>query len=100
MLRAAISGVAIAFVAIALAATIVAPANLVLLVVALLFAFGCLFERRYHAGRAGRSPDARFRPTDERFIDPETGQAMIVWADPATGERRYVKAGEPPAPIA
>jgi hypothetical protein len=65
---------------------------------------GVLLERtRYrslHAERTGefhgpgggetRSPEARFRPTDERFVDPTTGVLMQVWVDPATGERRYV----------
>jgi hypothetical protein len=35
-------------------------------------------------------PDGRFRPTEERFVDPTTGVPMRVWVDPATGERRYV----------
>ncbi len=34
-------------------------------------------------------PDPRFRPTEERFIDPTTRQPVRVWMDPATGERRY-----------
>ena len=34
--------------------------------------------------------DPRFRPTDERFEDPTTRQRMRVWADPTSGERRYV----------
>jgi hypothetical protein len=33
--------------------------------------------------------DPRFRPTDERFVDPTTRQAVRVWVDPASGERRY-----------
>jgi hypothetical protein len=33
--------------------------------------------------------DARFRPTDEIFVDPTSGRTMRVYADPATGERRY-----------
>ena len=40
-------------------------------------------------GETGR-PDGRFRPTDERFVDPTTGVAMQVWSDPSSGERRYV----------
>jgi len=63
------------------------------------------FERmRYHseaAEGAPRTPDApggdqpdlpldpRFRPTDEVFVDPTSGRTMRVYADPATGERRY-----------
>jgi hypothetical protein len=34
--------------------------------------------------------EARFRPTDEVFIDPTTGNRMRVLVDPRTGERRYV----------
>ncbi len=40
-------------------------------------------------GEPGR-PDTRFRPTEERFVDPTTGAPMRVWVDPATGDRRYV----------
>lgn len=98
MLRSVIAVVSIVFVAFGLALTWQDRAGWPVLGVALLFAFGCLYERRYHAGWAGLSPDARFRPTEERFVDPETGQAMTVWADRATGERRYVADGEPPAP--
>ena len=43
-------------------------------------------------GEPGR-PDGRFRPTDERFVDPTTGVPMRVWIDPSTGERRYVAEG-------
>jgi hypothetical protein len=38
-------------------------------------------------------PESRFRPTDERFVDPTTGIAMRVFLDPRTGERRYVAEG-------
>ena len=31
-----------------------------------------------------------WRPTDEKFVDPESGQLVTVWYDPKTGERRYV----------
>ena len=58
------------------------------------------FERtRYHSEAAERSgnpgrpigdaADPRFRPTEERFVDPTTSQQLRVWVDPATGERRY-----------
>ena len=33
--------------------------------------------------------EARFRPTDEVFIDPTSGRKMRVWLDPRSGERRY-----------
>jgi hypothetical protein len=98
MLRLIIGGMAIAFVALALALTVVNPNGWPMLATALLFAFGCLYERRYHAGRSGLAPAARFRPSGERFVDPETGRVTAVWADPATGERRYLDEGEPSAP--
>ncbi len=55
-------------------------------------------ERDEDAGRAPRSPggdgpdevlEARFRPTEERFLDPGSGVPMRVYLDPGTGERRY-----------
>jgi len=68
---------------------------------------GVLLERtRYrslHADRAGDvygpgggevgHPEARFRPTDEVFVDPTTRVRMRVYVDPGTGERRYVAEG-------
>jgi hypothetical protein len=38
----------------------------------------------------GQPLDPRFRPTEERFEDPTTRRSMRVWADPSSGERRYV----------
>jgi hypothetical protein len=53
-----------------------------------------LFEQlRYRGSPADPS---RGRPTDERFIDPTTGQRMRVWMDPATGERTYLPDGKQP----
>ena len=43
-------------------------------------------------GETGR-PDGRFRPTEERFLDPATSVPMRVWLDPVTGEQRYVPEG-------
>jgi hypothetical protein len=34
--------------------------------------------------------EARFRPTDEVFVDPTSNRRMRVLVDPRTGERRYV----------
>ena len=77
---------------------------LFLVVPGLLMIAGVILERtRYrslHAERTGdghgagggetQPPEPRFRPTDERFVDPTTEVPMQVWVDPATGERRYV----------
>ena len=40
------------------------------------------------------APGAPFRPTDEVFVDPTSGQRLRVYLDPATGERRYHAEGE------
>jgi hypothetical protein len=94
MLRAIVSALAIAFAAFALVSVVQQPVSWPLLPVALLLVIGCVAERRYH--RAGVAPGAGFHPTGERFVDPETGRAMTVWSDPATGERRYGVDGEAP----
>jgi hypothetical protein len=66
-----------------------------------------LLERtRYRSLHAERTGDAhgegggethplepRFRPTQERFVDPTSEVEMQVWVDPATGDRRYVPLG-------
>lgn len=68
---------------------------------------GVLLERtRYRSLKAERTgdghgpgggetarPSDRFRPTEERFVDPTTGTPMRVWIDPSTGDRRYVAEG-------
>lgn len=65
---------------------------------------GTAIERgRYRseaAERAGDAPgpgggesgaiDARFRRTDEVFVDPTTQRRMRVLIDPGSGERRYI----------
>jgi hypothetical protein len=50
-------------------------------------------KQRNTAGPGGGEtglPEPRFRPTDEVFVDPTTQRRMRVYADPTTGERRYV----------
>jgi hypothetical protein len=56
---------------------------------------GTLFERwRYR--RIEEPSNDPWQRTDERFIDPSTGDPVEVMFDPRTGERRYV-AGIKPA---
>ena len=53
-------------------------------------------KQRAAAGPGGGEtgpPEARFRRTDEVFVDPTTQQRMRVFTDPQTGERRYVAEG-------
>jgi len=58
-----------------------------------------LFERwRYRPrGQAGTS---EWQETDERFIDPESGERMRVLYNPRTGERRYQPARTDDRPAA
>lgn len=48
-----------------------------------------LIERSY-ALAAAKPLGGNWRPTDERFVDPETGKLVTVWYNPDNGERRYV----------
>jgi len=53
---------------------------------------GTLFERwRYR--RVEEASNGNWQRTEEKFIDPSTGDPVEVMFDPRTGERRYV-AGE------
>ena len=60
-----------------------------LLIAAAVVIVSALLEPIY--GRTVARPmGSNWRPTDEKFVDPETGELVTVWFDPATGERRYV----------
>lgn len=43
---------------------------------------------RYRGRQQSTSGDAA-QPTDEVFIDPETGRKMRVWYDQRSGKREY-----------
>ena len=61
----------------------------VLLMIGFVAIITALLEPVY--GRAiGRAPAGNWRPTDEKFVDPESGKLVTVWFDPSTGDRRYV----------
>jgi hypothetical protein len=51
---------------------------------------GLLFENYRYRRLNSQAPGGAFKPTGERFIDPESGQLVEVHSDPATGARRYV----------
>lgn len=38
------------------------------------------------------SPGPEWVKTDERFVDPTSGETLVVWFHPASGERVYVRA--------
>jgi hypothetical protein len=47
-------------------------------------------ERWRYKPVTGHPPRAGWVPTNERFVDPESGRLVTVFYQPATGERRYV----------
>jgi hypothetical protein len=59
-----------------------------------LIVLGTVFERRYRSSQT--SPGADWKPTGERFEDPQTGKTVQVLYDARSGERRYVSDSEPP----
>jgi hypothetical protein len=95
MLRNVVLGFGLLVLAIGLALLLVQPSQAIgALVFGGLLTFGTLFERwQYKAAQTPRS--ARGQPTGERFVDPQSGDLMEVWYDPATGERSYVRIGKP-----
>jgi hypothetical protein len=61
------------------------------LIIGAIVLIGTLFERwRYR--RIEEPLNGRWQRTDEKFIDPSTGNPVEVMFDPRTGERRYVVA--------
>jgi hypothetical protein len=44
---------------------------------------------RYRGGRKSAGQASTAQPTDEVFVDPQSGKRMRVWYDPATGQREY-----------
>ena len=48
-----------------------------------------LLERWRYKAAQGTALDAEWQATEERFVDPESGQSLRVFYKPSTGERRY-----------
>lgn len=55
----------------------------------LVLLFGLIVERWRYKPLTGR-PGPDWVPTEERFVDPESGRLVTVFYKPSTGERRYV----------
>jgi hypothetical protein len=52
---------------------------------------GSLLIERWRYQPLGQDrPGREWQATSERFVDPESGQLVTVFFNPATGERRYV----------
>jgi hypothetical protein len=67
------------------------PPSYVLLFWGALLLIGTIFERVRYKPIETSAPGPGWTETPERFIDRETGEAVTVWLDPASGERKYVR---------
>lgn len=94
MLRTMVLVVALAVGAIGLGAQLTGHRDVAPLAVwGCLIALAVLVERwRYRSRNAAEGGE--WRTTAERFVDPESGQAMQVLYNPRTGERRYEPASD------
>jgi len=94
-MRAAIIALGVLLLAGALLAALLGartPGLFMAMVAGALILLGTLAERRRKdLGEAPRGPG--WHATDERFVDPETGQLVAVWHNDTTGERCYVRLG-------
>lgn len=48
-----------------------------------------LFGLDRYRGSRRHADDSAAQPTDEVFVDPETGRTMRVWYDQRSGQRDY-----------
>ena len=67
------------------------PPTFVLAFWGVVLVIGTVFERVIYKPTLARSPGPAFQRTPERFIDDQTGEAVTVYIEPATGERAYVR---------
>jgi hypothetical protein len=51
---------------------------------------GTVFERVLYKPLQSKKPGADWVKTGERFVDPDTGETVDVFYEPASGERQYV----------
>lgn len=89
MLRSAILVIAVFLLVVTFCVALVEPSVWPPTVVLALLVAAIAFENRRY--RHNHGPVAKdMAPTNERFIDPETGATIRVWSN-AVGERRYVE---------
>jgi hypothetical protein len=68
------------------------PGALMLVVWAVILVIGVVFERTRYKAILDAPPNSDFQPTPERFVDPETKLATVVYFNAKTGKRVYVRA--------
>jgi fatty acid desaturase len=86
--------VALALTAILSAAFLAAAAagwhTLPFVLAPLILLLGLLFERYVYKPIRTEPPGPEWDRTPEKFADPRSGQPVVVYYNPRTGERRYV----------
>ena len=95
MLRAFLVGISVVMLGGALALFVVGwpqPGALMLVVWAIVLFVGVVFERTRYKAILETPPGPDYQPTAERFVDPESGVATVVWFNAKTGKRAYVRA--------
>lgn len=63
-------------------------------VLGILLLLGTVFERVKYGATELRPPGPEWQRTAERFRDPLTKEAIDVFFNPVTGERRYVRGSQ------
>ena len=62
-------------------------------IIAVVLAWAFFRQGGYKRDALTAPPGPGWVKTDERFVDPTSGETLDVWFDPKTGERAYVRAG-------
>jgi hypothetical protein len=95
MLRAVLIGISVLMLVCAVTLFVVGqaqPGVLTLVAWGVILFVGVVFERTRYKAILEAPPSADFQPTAERFVDPETGKATVVYFNAKTGKRAYVRA--------
>jgi hypothetical protein len=93
MLRAILLTIGVLLLGVAVVAVLAGrPAQLILapMFLGIVLTAGILLERGRYKPPAPGQPGPGWIATDERFVDPASGETVAVFYQPATGERRYV----------
>jgi hypothetical protein len=90
MLRAAALILTVLLLAAALATSIAGWNTLPFALAPAILLFGLLSERYVYKPIRPEPPGSGWERTAEKFADPRSGQKIVVYYNPRTGERRYV----------
>jgi hypothetical protein len=100
MLRIAVITISVLLLAVGVGCFVLGRAEPGLISVVLapaLILIGTVFERRYKKPLAA-PPGPDWQATPEKFIDPGTAEPLVVYFQPSTGKRVYVRAERGRAP--